>query len=118
MAQAKHTPGPWALGQNPAAIESGSFSNMLVVRPEGEFPHGLWVADCGNHYDPEHLANARLIAAAPDMLEALGQAQGLLNPLSGFVKQGNAIQRRHLDKVRDEIRAAIAKATGEDSHGE
>ena len=109
MAQAKHTPGPWALGQNPAAIESGSFSNMLVVRPEGEFPHGLWVADCGNHYDPEHLANARLIAAAPELL-AVAQAIASWD----HCWPGNV----NLDAIARDARAAIAKATGEASHGE
>lgn len=63
---AQHTPGPWEAGPNPKGI----CSNEYVVRPAGEFPHGRWVADCGMG-DEESVANARLIAAAPEMLAAL-----------------------------------------------
>ena len=102
----KHT--PWETGPHPWPEQIGCCP--LVGRP--------WSVHGTNHHNVAAAVSediARLIAAAPDMLEALGQAQGLLNPHSGFVKQGNAIQRRHLDKVRDEIRAAIAKAKGEAS---
>ena len=65
----KHTTGPWEAGINPKWILGGS--NFHVVRPKEEFPHGLWVADCGRPGDDEAEANARLIAAAPDLLRAL-----------------------------------------------
>lgn len=67
MSQTKHTKGPWEAGLNP----SGGYSNSFVVRPAGEFPHGLWIADCGSALDEERIANARLIAAAPELLDAL-----------------------------------------------
>jgi len=68
--EAKHTPGPWEFGINPR----GGYSNGVVVRPAGEFPHGLWIADCGCEYDEERQANARLISAAPELLELIERA--------------------------------------------
>lgn len=61
-----YTTGPWEYGENP----KGSYSNSMVVRPLGEFPHGAWIADVGSGHG-ESQANARLIAASPTMLEAL-----------------------------------------------
>jgi hypothetical protein len=60
----KHTPGPWAA--NDDGLVLGNMDNY-----EGEAP---LVCTCGSADDlnkePElHLANARLIAAAPDLLK-------------------------------------------------
>jgi hypothetical protein len=64
--QAKHTPGPWAA--NDDGLVLGNLDNY-----EGEAP---LVCTCGSADDfkmePDlHLANARLIASAPELLEAL-----------------------------------------------
>ena len=64
--QAKHTPGPWAA--NDDGLVLGNLDNY-----EGEAP---LVCTCGGaddfNMEPDlHLANARLIASAPEMLEAL-----------------------------------------------
>lgn len=91
----KHTAGPWESGLN----QKGGYSNSVVVRPAGEFPHGLWIADCGNDADGERIANARLIAAAPDMLDAL---KGILSNPGG---------RCSADQWQAGLRA-IAKAEG------
>ncbi len=66
----KYAFGLWQYGINPKGVHS----NELVVRPAGEFPHGAWIADCGVKTDPKAVANARLIAAAPDLLAALEEA--------------------------------------------
>jgi hypothetical protein len=63
----QYKPGPWEFGENP----QGSFTNELVVRPAGEFPHGDWIADCGPSAQEQRIANGRLIAAAPELLEVL-----------------------------------------------
>ena len=59
-----HTPGPWSLGR---------LSGERVVMADGE--SGLIrVADCRDpdeHAEGTERANARLIAAAPDLLAAL-----------------------------------------------
>jgi hypothetical protein len=63
----EYAKGPWESGSNP----TGTFTNEIVVRPRGEFPHGEWIADCGSRHDAERVANARLMAAAPEMAEML-----------------------------------------------
>jgi hypothetical protein len=71
---AKHTPGPWKLD---AYLNSGSPNPGIVV---AENPHGEgaeqvasieWIA---GGFHAEQVANARLIAAAPDLLKALEAA--------------------------------------------
>jgi hypothetical protein len=63
----KYIPGPWEFGYNARAdIHS---SGCIVVRPAGDFPHGGWIADCGRAFDDTAMANARLIAAAPCLLD-------------------------------------------------
>ena len=96
----KHTPGPWEWGDLPG----GRFTNELVVRPAGEFPHGEWIADVGSRYDDERRANAALIAAAPDLLAALLDAKAALE---------YAGMDEHTMEAYDRICAAINKATGE-----
>jgi len=62
MNQIKHTPGPWILGQ--------SYTNDYAIRePEGEC-----VAVTCSLLDGEDEANARLIAASPELLEVLKEA--------------------------------------------
>ena len=82
----KHTPGPWRIGTPPPNGEQtiGDAMGMMVA-----------VATTGPGVDTE--ANARLIAAAPDLLKACQSAEwdGLLPEFTC-----------------DKLRAAIAKATG------
>ena len=54
--EAKHTPGPWFLNERYEA----------VTNKYGEFI-AMWATDCGDPIAPEDL---KLIAAAPDLLEA------------------------------------------------
>ena len=62
MTEHKHTPGPWEIRGEPG-------SELLIVQPETDWPIAILEAPTS---DPDaHAANARLIAAAPDMLEAL-----------------------------------------------
>lgn len=64
----KHTPGPWAINgteQIPDLTDTGTLRHA-VIRSEGE----RWTA-LVEIEDKEGEANARLIAAAPELLEAL-----------------------------------------------
>ena len=90
----QHTPGPWIV-LNTGNPERGS----------------AWrdVCSMGTEFTPSYVGealehDARLIAAAPELLAALQQAQTLLHSMT-------------LDPedypVTDAIHAAIAKATGE-----
>lgn len=60
----KHTPGPWKT--NITRLSDNSIYVSHVLGPKGQ---GL--AQIGIYGEEETLANASLIAAAPDMLEAL-----------------------------------------------
>jgi hypothetical protein len=93
----EHTPAPWATTR---------YSNDFGVYPENEQRRGQDVALVRGD-DSEAEANARLIAAAPDLLEACQWAMGFLTG----VKCDNEEQRRGLF---DKLSAAIAKAEGAD----
>lgn len=63
----KHTPGPWE-----ACIYSGSFDQPLIKSDHGAIGrlHGM--------EGRQHEANAKLIAAAPELLDQLVKARKLL----------------------------------------
>lgn len=93
----KHTEGPWTIKSSKANLAAGAptdneirCGNMVIVR-------------LGTFYTQEQEANARLIAAAPDLLEAL-------RPLAKQDCESH-------DCPLQQARAAIAKAEGkEESH--
>lgn len=95
----KHTPGPWTVNphfNHGAEVRSlASVAWCSVASTHGA--SGSQVIDVA-----EARANARLIAAAPDLLEALEAAHGYL------VMMGTD----HADHIRGVCRAAIAKAKG------
>ena len=111
---AKHTPGPWKVCM-PAASD-GAPCGGLTVRYEG--PSHRWhIATVygqdkptGIKYDQgENAANARLIAAAPDLLEAcelLVQAYARAEGPSG------SIQWEDLDAAHAAAKQAVANAGG------
>jgi hypothetical protein len=102
---AKHTPGPWhvlALGK----------SCHFAIATKNAAPIQAGIAFCDyksiNLRHEDHLANARLIAAAPDLLEACVYILGHLN---------QRLKNRP-DLITDDEKAhlsiAIAKATGQE----
>ncbi len=104
----KHTPGPWAVSKgydgslSVSATKSFRINNISAGTPV--------ICDVYPHLDADGFsgeANARLIAAAPDLLEAL---LGML-----AIDQENHQRGHDDDDVCKEVqtaRAAIAKATG------
>ncbi len=94
----KHTPGPWAMP------DSGQ-GRISKVGANGGWDGLIATADCGDYARSrdEGLANARLIAAAPDLLEALRGALEHWPVPSSICKDRPAYEA---------ARAAIAKATG------
>ncbi len=102
-----HTPGPWTFDANELG---GSYP---IYPPDSYLTP--WIAEAkGPHVGPnnldEVLANARLIAAAPELLEAL---QGLTE-IIGLTAIKHESQRDILQKSFEIARTAIAKATGTD----
>ena len=94
--QTKHTPGPWHIGVR--TFHAG----RDVYGPKGE---PVAVADQELTLPEESAANARLIAAAPDLLAAL-------EALVGEADLGE-VDLDDDDRAKlEQARAAIAKATG------
>jgi hypothetical protein len=100
----KHTPGPWHIG-----------SGGVIFADHNDQPDAVTVANIPerlstemSHYanNAAAMSNARLIAAAPDLLNALGIAVATIQRLE---RHAPGSQNGTLDVAR----AAIAKATGE-----
>jgi hypothetical protein len=88
MSDSKQTPGPWEIKER----FSGSY---------GIEPNVAWLGASSSHQPGENLANARLIAAAPEMLAALKLAE----------KFGEESAMRSIDPdAWDAINSAINKA--------
>lgn len=88
----KHTPGPWTQGFSKAGKECVWLDGRIEPQ-NGMGLNSTWI-DCGTE------ANARLIAAAPDLLEALKHLEH--NAAKSGADMGLAL---------DVARAAITKAT-------
>jgi len=103
----KHTPGPW-FADKKGSIWRRPYKDLYEYggHVSGDKPIAMvmkgWYADYEQGYPVE--ANARLIAAAPDLLEALELARDHIDMA--------ALEVSHC-KDAERIRAAIAKATGE-----
>lgn len=104
MTENAHTSGEWQVGQHPAVskgwiVRPVLFGSRVRVLPESEGGHVLL-----------NEADARLIAAAPSLLEALQRVVAEMQSWTGFNDDGLS------DELENAIRAAIAKATGAPSH--
>ncbi len=106
MSAAKHTPGPWYVSKrNPLrVIESGP--RALTLATVGTNGHGVTAEGA----QAEAEANARLIAAAPELLDALRDAMQAVEVFHGPIAW--EVFRDHSPEMK-RWRAAIAKATGE-----
>ena len=110
----QHTPGPWNAHHDHGWLVVESDNGDLYVKVEK------------GSAARKHMANARLIAAAPELLAALRMAresigdslQSLIetetNPVTGMVDHEGAILVIESEQdLINQIDAAIAKATGE-----
>ena len=96
----KHTQGPWVLGES----SEGRHFRAVNAREHSELATVVWVMeddDMEGAQSPKCEANARLIAAAPDLLEALEE-------VVQWLELGD-----HEGQMHSKARAAIAKARGE-----
>ena len=90
-----HTPGPWTLNEFTACIKGPDSAILaMICNTTGD--------DAGKGPKPVSEANARLIAAAPELLAALKRAVDIFDELGE-------------DKVRDSLQAVIDKAEGSKS---
>ena len=89
--ETKHTPGPWAYHNTPTPFIHVAAGGLPICQIYTSTAHGQSMG--------EQFANAHLIAAAPELLEALQ-----------FVMTASGEQ---LGTAFEQAQAAIAKATGE-----
>jgi hypothetical protein len=101
--EAKHTPGPWSSYN--LEVRSGPNPDCQ------KWPTGRLIADCyhtppAGHFDGgENAANAQLIAAAPDLLEALSTS------LTAMRKLVSTDQEWLVAEEIEKAEKAIARAT-------
>jgi hypothetical protein len=113
-----HTPGPWAVFHDHP--DPATAATLALIRPANSAGYdehddiaSIYVTEL-----PERAANAQLIAAAPDLLEALQAFMALDRTFSTTCEQGlaelAAQSGRHgeLPRAVQKARAAIARATG------
>ena len=96
----RHTPGPWRIEG-----ESGDSPYIAGAMPSGEPDHVCQIIETP---DGEDHANAALIAAAPELLQALREVESL------FFNQGDTRPYTWQERlpILARARAAIAKAEG------
>ena len=113
----KHTPGPWALRRDPGHFDSLTEITGGICGNTKPFRFTLEVSIGGDTDIHTLEANARLIAAAPDLLEALEQTLQLAIDWEDEARgtwQDEALGFSHNDDpIIKKARAAIAKAKGE-----
>lgn len=115
MSETKHTPGEWEVSRETAI----DYRPNCIVGADG----GSLVAWCAGGgpkraiMGPEEDANARLISAAPDMLEALRECESIAKQAEIFAtgRSPSLDPTERWIMIQDTARAAIAKATGEAS---
>jgi hypothetical protein len=98
---AKHTPGPWRC--EPYRVQGEKMFGVFCARTGMD---GVFIGTAGSQPESEH--NARLIAAAPDLLHALETVARVL--------RGEQVMDIMLSEsgpiLGDVVRDAIAKALG------
>lgn len=107
----KFTPGPWVRSsESPKIIMSGSFidghDGYMIGSVTGNDNSGFYASE------EEAAANATLMIAAPDLLEALEMAEAMFCRLEPIIDRGEDDSI----SVESEIlfaRAAISKARGQ-----
>ena len=109
MTTTQHTPGPWK------AVYSEYGEEIWFGGNDGP---GMWEIEGAEAYLPgDHDEQARLIAAAPDLLAALQYAaQFLADEVEqrGLAGSDMTDYQDEAAQALDRVEAAIAKATGQD----
>jgi hypothetical protein len=102
-----HTPGPWVLEIRKGLGDASREFTVAEIWASGPYRGCISYMQSAEHIDgigkEELVANARLIAAAPDMLAALILAEIAADPTATVDERA---------KAKSAIRAAIAKAEG------
>jgi hypothetical protein len=105
----KHTPGPWK-------VEAGHYPSInVVVGPSFKINCVMWASDLTEDDYQKRTADLNLIAAAPDLLEALQMAHKTLHAICERMTVGDRWTNEGQDLLDslEPVAAAIRKATGE-----
>ncbi len=103
MSKSKHTPGPWKVQRREGYV--GQWEVVSTCETE------WWIADAAP-YNERQEENARLIAAAPELLEALEAVLYWAELIAGDTTDKEAAANEEASIAL--ARAAIAKARGGD----
>lgn len=117
----KFTPGPWLAAAAPSSVvgwpvvaQTGraiASVAYLGIEPNKDRPQR-------KAFNAESMANAHLIAAAPELYEALKRAHDMLQSVAGDIEDGGSLDSLRGKYVlailgaRDAAYAALAKAEG------
>ena len=96
MSEPKFTPGPWQ-----------AVDGLDIIAADD------WVVAVATGGEDDSVANANLIAAAPDLYAALEKAFALVEALMPGLAKISVKDYRAVNETPSEIRAALAKARGE-----
>lgn len=104
MSEAKHTPGPWWATEE-GVRDRGGF--ICSTRPAWRYPGQ---DERFEKETKERAANKLLIAAAPELLDALKVAMSRINDL---LEADDGQAHKEARKALPKMESAIAKATGQ-----
>ena len=115
----KHTPGPWKVNRREHEYKSGV--HLIEIRAgyihKGTGLNQILVAEVNNYSSPEVPANANLIAAAPEMLEALETFVNNFKEMKSLNWDAHELEKRRLIDISishyREVESLIRKANGE-----
>jgi len=82
----KHTPGPWIVKENKTKYDDLFEYDIIQAQPDPEYDRILSVV-----FNIDSKANAQLIAAAPDLLEALKHLKNLMESTSDLTELGDLV---------------------------
>ncbi len=114
MSESKHTPGPWRVGTEPfdywETIRAADDMPVATAAMSARYKH----EDQGCLCPPEIAANANLIAAAPELLQASYDASVLLEQMidSGSVPGCEDDMKSHLEGIEQVIAKAEGRSNG------
>ena len=110
----KHTPGPWT-------VATGADGSTLVTSPHDRdgIDDDVCLAYGGNDSDPEAMsANARLIAAAPELLDLAREVAGVAETVAALLCSPGEATKTELVSAITDLGAKAAALVNDATKGE